>query len=265
MRILPSLLALALSLALPLGAEAQTRTGRATLPPGPDVYRIEIDGMSLFRVTQIGDPNPPGELRFVRLELRGTPGTTSGDAQFVRVTETPPWFHSNRPLPDRENSIDIRRGDWVELTRLRGRPGAYRLAIHDRPDADGILRFQLMVEVRELDCARDNLCRRGNTGRQFIDFAARVPFSYQGQACNDVTTFRMREVDGRLLVDGRGLLSMDHASRSASRGQLELRAYGPHLQPIAADICIARSQPTLPIRPIPPELRRGLRDLQRGG
>ena len=186
-------------LALVPSAHAQERERNNNMASGGDVWRIELRNLEHFLAMTSGDSDGVSEVSWVRISLKGREG------QYQTVTETNPFLSINGGPRSRNNSIDVRPGDRVFLERLdEDTTDTYNMWVHTQEvtggDIDGpMLRFEIEVATRELDCTRDRVCRRGSTG--VVTYSVNMPApTRRDNTCNAFNTYRITAVNGATMV-----------------------------------------------------------------
>jgi len=147
----------------------------------------------------------------------------------------------------------VRRGDRVFLERLEpGKTDTYNLWIHvkERPQGDlgvTLLNFEIKVATRELDCARNRVCRRGSTGVITYYVSLPVPNARYNR-CHVQNTYRIFAVNGasmqlqpRNARRGRGVVNVRHKTSGGHTVGLGARGVnsGVELAMQSGEICIA--------------------------
>lgn len=241
------LLTLASVLAIAMPAHAQEKSGNKTLGSATDVWRVELRNLERFLAMTSGDSDGVSEVRDVKISLLGP------DRQYHSVTEVNPFLSINGGPRSRGNSLDVRVGDRVFLERLEpGKTDTYNMWIHvkERPQGDlgvSLLNFEVKVATRELDCARDRVCRRGSTGVMTYYVSLPVPRE-RSNRCNNQNSYRITAVDGASMQlqpknvrPGRNVVNVRHKSSGGHTVGLGARGVnsGVELAMQNGVICIA--------------------------
>jgi len=186
-------------LALSPAAQGQERERNNNMASGEGIWRIELRDLERFLAMSSGDSDGVSEVRWVRIKLKGREG------QYQTVTEVNPFLSINGGPRSRNNSIDVRRGDRVFLERLdEDVTDTYNMWVHTQQvtggDIDGpMLRFEIEVAARELDCAGDRVCNRGSTG--VVTYHVNIPVpARRYNTCNAQNTYRITAVNGATML-----------------------------------------------------------------
>lgn len=186
-------------------AMAETKSSNHTLTWGGDIWRIELRNIEKFRIVSSGDSDGVSELYTVNVSLR-----SQGD-QYHTFEEKNPYFRLNNSgivgdwaNRSRDNKLNVRVGQYLFLDNIwrditppppRGYVHPYNLWVHSRQIDQGDLgppelKFDLVVTTRELDCVRDRVCGRGNTGVATYTVSLPIP-AQRDFACNNNNTYRI--------------------------------------------------------------------------
>lgn len=233
------LLAAASVLAIAVPAHAQEKSGNKTLGSGTDVWRIELRNLERLLAMSVGDSDNIGELHYIDISLSGPGG------QFHKVREVNPFISINNGPRSRKNTLDVRPGDRVNLERLSPETtNTYDLWIHakERPQGDlggARLNFVIKVEARELDCARDRVCRRGSTGSTTYSVSLPVP-TYRSNRCNAQNTYDISAVNGdQMNLQPRNARAPRRSARATGVSSTLGRTDAMRLSMQSGQICIA--------------------------
>ncbi len=239
-----------LSFGMPPSAVARTTEQNKMLGSAPDVYRIEIRNLSLFKVLETGDDDGIGELDRMRVSLRSYSGNAppGNKEQSDAYTEDQLTLY-NRTLNSgtSQNPVEVRVDDFVTFGGRAVATGERNLWIHSRrvrPNGE-LVRVILLVSAHERDCAGNRSCRRGSDGAVWIDFEIPEFAAPPSQTCGPSNTFKMQPVDEQLQIIGIDGATVGTRSRSALYVFPLLTKHkrgGPRLMPFNADICIASTK-----------------------
>lgn len=180
-------------------AHAQERERNNNMRSGDGIWRIELRDVEQFKAMSSGDDDGVSELHWVRVGLIGREG------EYQTVTEHNPYLSINGASGRRGNTIDVRQEDTVGLLRFADNAtDTYHMWVHTAEvtggDIDGpMLRFQIKVDARELDCSFDRVCNRGSTS--VVIYHASIPVPEQRyNTCNAQNTYRVTMVEGANMV-----------------------------------------------------------------
>lgn len=225
-------------------ALAHGRQSNQTLGSASDVWRVELRDLERFLAMSSGDSDNISELQRLQISLES-------DGQFDNVTETNPFFSVNDGPRTTNNVIAVRTGDRLDLDRLSDRiRDNYNLWVHvkERAAAEfpARLNFKIKVTARELDCRRDRVCNRSNTG--VVTYHVDLPLpSVRSQKCVPGNSFAITAVNGATMVlrpqssgSGRNVRQVRHVNTGSSTGPKVARGTsGPHMAMQSGEVCIA--------------------------
>ncbi|MHA6332813.1 hypothetical protein ACXYL9_03945 [Qipengyuania sp. CAU 1752] len=239
-----------LSLGMPPAVSARTTYDNQTLGSAPDVYRIEIRNLSLFKVLETGDNDGTAELDTVRVTLSSYSGSEPpvGVQEDQYTEDQTTLFNRTTNSGAGTSPVGIRVDDFVTFAGRAVRADARNLWIHSRrtrkPSGE-LVPITLSVFASERDCAGNRNCSRGSHGAVSIQFTLPdfpVPPSTE---CNSSNTFKMMPVDDQLKIIGiEDSTVFSYAKPGFSRFTLltKHKKGGPRLMPFNADICIASTK-----------------------
>lgn len=250
------LLGTAALLAVATHAQAQVREASHTLGSASDVWRVELKNPERLLAMSAGDTDGVSELHTVEVKLVGSDGQMHG------ITESNPYFRVNDGLRTTRKWVGVRQGDRVKLDRVDDRnPDTYNLWVHSKQQAPGgastpMLRFEIQVTARELDCRGDTVCRRSDSGTTTYRFNMPIPTNRSLQ-CIPENRYRISAVNGATmqltpLIRGGDRRTEtgapEYSGTSSGIGIASGAAQGPHLALQGGEICIAatRMLPSLP-------------------
>lgn len=230
---------------------ARTTSQNKTLGSAPDVYRIEIRNLSLFKVLETGDNDGTAELDLLRVELSSYSGseppvTTRQYDQYVEDQTT--LFNRTTNAGAGPSPMGIRVNDFVIFGGRAVPAGARNLWIHSRrvrKPSGGLAPITLSVSSHERDCTGDRNCRRGSNGNVSIEFTIPEFSVPPSQDCNASNTFKMMPVDDQLQIigiEGVKVSTFGKPGFSAFPLLTKHKKGGPRLMPFNADICIASTK-----------------------
>jgi hypothetical protein len=186
-------------LALAPSVQAQEWERHNNMRSGEGIWRIELRDLERFLSMSSGDDDGVSEVHWLRVALKGH------DGQFQSVKESNPFLSINGGARSRDNSIDIRVGDTVLLERLDDdTTDTYDMWVHTQEiaggDIDGpMLRFEIKVDTRELDCAGDRVCNRGAVGVVTYHVSIPVP-TQRHNTCNAQNSYRITATEDANMV-----------------------------------------------------------------
>lgn len=172
-------------------ANAQDKQSSHSLGSAGDVWRVELRNPTYFTTGRnVGDGDGVGELRWVKVTLRGP------DGQYHSVREDVP-FVSDVTGSDNGTYVEVTWPTLLRYQRPGAAPNAYDLWLHQRQrnldnnnriSATPTLELDLEVQAQELDCTRKRLCRRRDTGT--VRHRIRIPVpEFRSQRCSDRNTY----------------------------------------------------------------------------
>jgi hypothetical protein len=197
-------------------AHAQEKTGNKTLGSGNDIWRIELRNLESFFAMSVGDSDNVGELYYIDISLSGP------DGQFHKVREVNPFISINNGPRSLKNTLNVSPGDRVNLERLDPETtNTYDLWVHAKERQQGdlgvsLLNFEIKVEARELDCAKDRVCDRGSTGTTTYSISLPIPSVRQG-TCNVQNSYQISASNG-------DQMSLQPRNARSPRGRIRARS-----------------------------------------
>lgn len=160
---------MALSLAFP--AHADTKTSNHSLSWGADIWRIELRDADMLVQLRAGDRRGSSEISQVRWRL------SSGDQFHQSIM---PRQELSSPIGnDGPTYVTVRNGQAITADIPEVSPDT-QLWVHARQQAGTrggpqVLRFQVEIAARDLDCAGIRVCGRGDTGTAKFEIEVDVP------------------------------------------------------------------------------------------
>jgi len=224
---------------------ADQRYGRHTLGSAPDVYRIELRNLTQFEVMHTGDPDSSGELHKVNIELYAGPYKYASRDQHHGFDEYGMNFQTPSTRKRGNNAYhSINKGEVISYGGRRKPQEQRNLWVHIKKDGSWL--GGLQIKTRELDCAKQKVCRRGNDGTFYFNF--RIPYftSPPPTTCGPSNTFPLatafefpRKPRSLDIID-----LQSYGSSGEAWGNLKRRGEdrGAILKPINGEICIASTR-----------------------
>lgn len=166
---------------------ADEQESNRTLRAGPDVWRIELHDADYLSVSRTGDSYKPGELRWITWRL------ISGDQYHHSKLKGRELQVVGRRAEHKGSYVSVRPGDSVSARvpiDAKGRQLWVHAQQFDSYAGSTQVSFELEIGARDLDCARNRVCRRGSTGRYRISVYVDLP-PVRSTKCIEGNTLRL--------------------------------------------------------------------------
>lgn len=248
-------------------------------------YKLHLKNFNPLTVHSTNDSDGEDELHSVSITLSSAEYEHNGQTypvQFDRRTHTRQDLWGSQGRVANTAYLPVIRGTNVTLSN-RGRQTPDDLWVVTKPTLARYnsqapeLFFTITIVSRELDCARQRVCRRGDTGtwtfRGSIPWGSDLQANYR-ETCSASNTFKLQYIDRTLSIIPPASLNNPWEKTPPL---VNVSGSGPRLGIFNADICVTRdrrgsprSQTPTPLRDragkveqIPEKRRRVLRDLKR--
>lgn len=232
-------------------AVARTTEQNQTLGSAPDVYRIEIRNLTLFKVLETGDSDGTAELDRLVVTLSSYSGNIppGNRVQADGYTEDQATIYNRtRNSGAGANPVEVKVDDFVTFAGRAVPQGTRDLWIHSRRTrlpTGGLVPVILRVSAHERDCTGNRKCGRGSSGNVWIEFNIPEFTVPPSTDCNASNTFKMQPVDDQLQIIGISGANVGSYAANTKRAFNLLTKHkkgGVRLMPFNADICIASTK-----------------------
>lgn len=240
----------ATTLCVSSAAVGQETVANHTLGSGPNVYRVEVRNLHFLEVLEAGDSDGVGELHELGIQLQSFNPDLGHQSHRQEFSGTQLYILNGGGIVSGRRNFPIRVGQRVYTTNDPRRNDVTQMWVHvySNPNdaaynsrlSNGRAIVTLSIEARELDCAGQRVCSRGNSGTVRVNFEIPEFTGPPSNRCGPDNTFLLAPTDGELQITGlsRTTVFSNTNSHSWYLGTNHKKG-GPRLQPFNADICIA--------------------------